>query len=184
MTTNRKLRLVVTDRCHNACPMCCNNRFDLSTLPIVEHWDYDEIMITGGEPMLFPNEVYHLLSTLRQQAEYTSFTPKLYLYTALPKMSGYAGYYHFVNILDKLDGVVVTPHTVKDVEEFKRINAQILCAKDRFREKSLRLNIFPEVKKYLEAVDLSVWQIKEIQWIKDCPVPDGEDLRRINQLIR
>lgn len=117
--TNRKLRLVVTAHCHNGCPMCCNNRFDLSELPVVSRWDYDEIMITGGEPMLFPNEIYNLLSTLRKLAQYTPVSPKLYLYTALPKMSGYAGYYHFVNILDKLDGVVVTPHTRKDAEELR-----------------------------------------------------------------
>ncbi len=178
---NRKLRLVVTDRCHNSCPMCCNNRFDLSALPIVEHWNYDEIMLTGGEPMLFPNQIYNLIYTLRDQSQYLQSEPKLYLYTALPKMGPL---YDFIDILDLLDGVVVTPHTKKDAEDFKFANAKILSLKDRFAHKSLRLNIFPEVKPYLEGIDLSMWQIKEMQWIKDCPVPEGEDLRRINNLFR
>ena len=25
---NKKLRLLVTAKCHNKCPMCCNNQFD------------------------------------------------------------------------------------------------------------------------------------------------------------
>lgn len=26
---NKKLRLLVTAKCHNKCPMCCNNQFRL-----------------------------------------------------------------------------------------------------------------------------------------------------------
>lgn len=29
--------------------------------------------------------------------------------------------------------------------------------------------------------DLSGGQVKDIHWIKDCPVPEGEDFRRINE---
>ena len=49
-----KLRLLVTTKCPNKCPMCCNNSWDFSKLPVVEHFNYKEIMITGGEPLLFP----------------------------------------------------------------------------------------------------------------------------------
>lgn len=28
-----------------------------------------------------------------------------------------------------------------------------------------------------------MWKVKDMQWIKDCPVPEGEDLRRINTLF-
>ena len=44
-----KLRLLVTTKCPNKCPMCCNNSWDFSKLPVVEHFNYKEIMITGGE---------------------------------------------------------------------------------------------------------------------------------------
>lgn len=46
-----KLRLLVTTKCPNKCPMCCNNSWDFSKLPVVEHFNYKEIMITGGEPL-------------------------------------------------------------------------------------------------------------------------------------
>lgn len=32
-----KLRLLVTTKCPNKCPMCCNNSWDFSKLPVVEH---------------------------------------------------------------------------------------------------------------------------------------------------
>ena len=51
-----KLRLLVTTKCPNKCPMCCNNSWDFSKLPVVEHFNYKEIMITGGEPLLFPGK--------------------------------------------------------------------------------------------------------------------------------
>ncbi len=51
-----KLRLLVTTKCPNKCPMCCNNSWDFSKLPVVEHFNYKEIMITGGEPLLFPEK--------------------------------------------------------------------------------------------------------------------------------
>ena len=51
MERNKKLRLLVTEKCHNKCPMCCNNQFDIEKIPVVDRFDYDEISITGGEPL-------------------------------------------------------------------------------------------------------------------------------------
>ena len=186
MTPNRKLRLVVTGRCHNSCPMCCNNRFDLSKLPVVQHWDYDEIMITGGEPLLFSSRVLDLIIAIKNQATYTGKNPKIYLYTALPGKTCWMAFnlIHFNLILSHIDGIVVTPHTTDDLQNFIRINNWLLRF-NRHSVKSLRLNLFPEVKRLLpEDTDLSLWKIKDMQWIKDCPVPEGEDLQRINHLFK
>ncbi len=62
---NKKLRLLVTTRCPNKCPMCCNNLWDFDKLPIVDRWNYEEIMITGGEPLLFGDELPILISSIR-----------------------------------------------------------------------------------------------------------------------
>lgn len=49
-----------------------------------------------------------------------------------------------------------------------------------FDGKSMRLNLFPDIKKALpDNINLSKWQIKEIEWIKDCPVPKGEDVSEL-----
>lgn len=100
--------------CPNKCPMCCNNQFDFSKLPVVDRWNYDEIMITGGEPLLFT---------------------------------------------DTLVGVLISI----DV--------------------SLRLNLFPDMKALLpKDIDLSLWKVKDMEWVENCPVPEGEDFRRIANL--
>lgn len=33
---NKKLRLLVTTKCNNKCPMCCNKQFNFDKLPIVD----------------------------------------------------------------------------------------------------------------------------------------------------
>lgn len=170
---NTKLRLVVTAKCHNRCPMCCNNRFDLNELPVMDRWNYDEIMLTGGEPMLFPDEVVNIATTIRKVAICMGGNPKVYLYTALPDAE------KFLATLWYIDGAVVTPHTAKDVAEFVKLNNDLPAN----HGKSLRLNLFPEVS-LPDGIDLSKWEVKQIQWVKDCPVPEGEDLRRINQLFK
>lgn len=54
---------------------------------------------------------------------------------------------------------------------------------DFAKGKSLRLNLFADMKLLLpEHIDLSLWNIKEMEWVKDCPVPQGEDFRRIKEL--
>lgn len=180
---NNKLRLVVTALCHNRCSMCCNNRFDLNELPVVDRWDYDEVMLTGGEPMLFPGEVVNLIHTIRKAAACKGKNPKIYMYTAMPQADDVttmgAGKGDLLDVLPMLDGVVVTPHTFFDIYEFEDMNKR-LC-KDSIHGKSLRLNLFPEIT-LPDGIDLSAWQVKEMRWVKDCPVPTGEDFRRINQL--
>lgn len=62
-----KLRLLVTTKYPNKCPMCCNNSWDFSKLPVVEHFNYKEIMITGGEPLLFPEKLANLAESIKTQ---------------------------------------------------------------------------------------------------------------------
>lgn len=176
---NKKLRLVVTAECHNKCPMCCNNRLDLSELPVVDRWDYDEIMITGGEPSLFSQETLELIESIRTLHKVSGWDSKIFVYTAI------ASAWQTCDIILASDGIVATPHTEADLKRFCELNAMLLRQRYVTEGKSLRLNLFPEVKKLLpHDMDLSLWKIKEMQWIKDCPVPDGEDLRRINELLK
>lgn len=77
-----------------------------------------------------------------------------------------------------------TPHSGRDVQQFLKLN-DVLKLHLRFNElrPSLRLNLFKNIKKMLpEDIDLSLWQVKDIEWVKDCPVPKGEDFRRLPTL--
>lgn len=176
---NKKLRLVVTEKCHNKCPMCCNNRFDLKAIPVVDRFDYDEISITGGEPMLYPDKVAEIADTLRKAAKIVGANPKIWLYTSkLNPMT-------FRMIAKYIDGVCYTPHNAVEVAMFKAVNRMLLrsevgVGKEGF---SLRLNLFKEQAKALKKENLSLWKVKDMVWIKDCPIPEGEDFRRISNLL-
>ena len=180
---NKKLRLLVTTKCPNKCSMCCNNSWDFDKLPVVDRWNYDEIMITGGEPLLYPRNLFHLIKSIKFISEVEAGnTPKIYVYTA---------YCHcnIVNMLNstymnfRADGIVLTPHKSEDIDAFIHTNEFLLQYKSRYKNVSLRLNLFPDMKALLpKDIDLSLWQVKDMEWIKDCPVPEGEDFRRIANL--
>lgn len=172
-----KLRLLVTTKCPNKCPMCCNNSWDFSKLPVIEHFNYKEIMITGGEPLLFPEKLSNLAESIRtvQKLAYGN-KGKLFLYTALADM--------LPNYIRYFDGVVYTPHSANDVHSLLKANNFLLDYKDELMEsKSLRLNLFPDIKKHIpDNTNLSLWKVKDMQWIKDCPVPADEEFKRVAEL--
>lgn len=183
-TRNKKLRLVVTEKCHNKCPLCCNNRFDLSQLPVVDRWDYEEIMITGGEPLLFADRVVDLASSITALQNAMGINPsRLYLYTSLP--AEIDGWSNLSWVAYWFNGICITPHTKRDVETFIDTISSTTFARLLANRCSMRLNLFADVRKLIEDsdIDLSDWKIKHMEWIKDCPVPEGEDLRRINNLF-
>lgn len=179
-TDNKKLRLLLTTKCPNKCPMCCNNSWDFSKLPVVERWNYEQIMFTGGEPLLFPARVSNFANSVKEivKVQY-GYTPKIYVYTAVcDSLQLCLGLKH-------LDGVVLTPHNRSDVNKFLAFNDSLLNNPyyKGFEEKSLRLNLFKNIKEMIpEGTDLSLWQVKDMEWVKDCPVPEGEDFRRISSL--
>lgn len=176
---NKKLRLLVTTKCPNKCPMCCNNSWDFSSLPVVDRWDYEEIMITGGEPLLHINKLLEVVQHIRSIARLSGNTPKIYVYTSESIL------HNFLRVLHKVDGIVLTLHKKKDIDLFVNLNNHLLkyWKEMPYEDKSIRLNLFADMKLLLpEHIDLSLWNIKEMEWVKDCPVPQGEDFRRIKEL--
>lgn len=185
---NKKLRLLVTAKCHNKCPMCCNNQFDFEKIPVVDRLDYDEISITGGEPLLpdcngktmwLAHGIRNVFRTLGIPA------PRLFLYTA------WVDYRTLRNRSYDFDGICLTLHSKLDVVKFVEMNDVMLRHKKyRWNDNgfnpdcSLRLNLFADMKALLpKDNDLSMWKVKDMEWVKDCPVPEGEDFRRIKELF-
>lgn len=172
-----KLRLLVTTKYPNKCPMCCNNSWDFSKLPVVEHFNYKEIMITGGEPLLFPEKLANLAESIKtvQKLAYGN-KGKLFLYTALADM---------LPIISDTSMELFTLHILLMIFiVYWRPIIFLLDYKDELMEsKSLRLNLFPDIKKHIpDNTDLSLWKVKDMQWIKDCPVPADEEFKRVAEL--
>ena len=99
----KKLRLLFTHECNRACKMCSNKYWDVNNLPTVEHFNYDEILITGGEPLLFIQRLIGLITAIRVVSD-----AKIYVYTA------WTGFVDLNNLLKYVDGIALTFHEKND----------------------------------------------------------------------
>lgn len=161
------LKLLVTKKCLKNCPGCCNKDWDLDALPNVKHFNYDQILITGGEPLLFLPQLLDLCIKIREKSD-----TKIYIYTAMT--DGLLILYPFV------DGFTITIHKQSDVIPFM-IFSRILnnFKKSPWLSKSLRLNVF----KGIQLEKPAHWKVREnIEWKKNCPLPKNEVFYRLKNL--
>lgn len=164
-----KLRLILFEDCNRNCDGCCNKDWDIKNLPLCNDFrGYDLIMLTGGEPMLRPETIIYAIGQISLQTK-----APIILYTALLEDKEMLR-----NILHLVDGITVTLHEPEDIRPFLEFD-QYYTGNDHL---SYRLNIFEGVRQ----VDYSPrWQVKkDITWIKDCPLPEGEVLMRFNPELR
>jgi hypothetical protein len=169
----KKLRLLITDKCNRKCPGCCNNDWDLNKPPKCKSFKgYDEIILTGGEPLLLD---YMMLKVIYWNImETANKKVKIYLYTAYTK-----NITKFCNILfELLDGITLTLHEQKDVPGFIKLDKRLRKVTNLFDARSMRLKVFKGVD--LTDIDLSGWKVqKDMVWVKDCPLPKDEIFMRI-----
>ena len=173
----KKLRLLLTSDCNRNCEGCCNKDWDLDSLPVcTDYSGYNEIMITGGEPMLYPEKIRECTSKIWGSISLKwdnifKKSPCVYLYTAWTKRP--------IELIDLLmvrwiDGLTLTLHNQDDVNGFENLNERLMVYKFKY---SLRLNVFKGVD--LSGIDLSLWKVKDnIEWIKDCLLPEDEVFMR------
>lgn len=163
----KKLRLLITEKCNRNCEGCCNKEWDLSSLPICTSFDgYDEIKLTGGEPLLKPSILIDVIAKIRHDNPLA----KIFLYTANTYDDTLLAF------IDLVDGMTYTIHEQKDVQYFLDFN-DCLINSDKY--KSLRLNIFKGVE-LPEDVNLSYWKVSMNRvWTKNCPLPNGEVFMRL-----
>ena len=167
-----KLRLMTTLNCNRHCVGCCNNDWDFNKVSYCETYDgYDEILLTGGEPLLYPHRIIRLCADIRAQTD-----TKIYLYTAICD-------YTLQAIIPFVDGICLTLHTRDDLKNF--IEFDRICRPSLVRNKSMRLNVFEEagsVSKYW-PIRNTFWKVKEdMEWIKNCPLPVNEVLMLDNMI--
>ncbi len=157
----RILRLLLFSACNRACPGCCNNQWDLDALPVAADFrGYDMILLTGGEPMLNPRLVAATAHRIRCQTD-----ASIILYTAKPE--------RLPEVMPFLDGVTVTLHEQADVPTFRRAAAKL--------NGSRRVNVF----KGVNVPDMPGWTMKRnMEWIEDCPLPEGEVFMRLSDRDR
>lgn len=172
----KTLRLLVTKDCNRSCDGCCNKQFDLHNLGVINNPNYynqfNQIIITGGEPLLFPSETLRLVSNLKQltNADIILYTAKIDDFSIITK------------ILDHIDGITITLHNQRDTILFHQLDAHMFELERMYgKNKSLRLNVFKGIEYYTSPL----WQVKNnIEWIEDCPLPENEVFMRIEHLFK
>ena len=171
----RKLRLLVTDTCNRKCPQCCNNKYDLDALPMVETFaGFDEILLTGGEPMLDSYLVNRISSTIRMENK----KAKIYMYTAKTDFP----HALLITLLLYLDGLTITLHEQDDVYNFVDFIMMLHKIYGVSVPRSLRVSIFKgvNIKPHKALIKCYGWKIKDnLTWQKECPLPKGEVFMRL-----
>jgi organic radical activating enzyme len=167
----KTLRLIYTPICNRSCPGCCNKDFDLPNLPRPDHFNYEEIFITGGEPLLFLDEVIGFIKALRLITK-----AKIYIYTAFIAMDNPT---ILLKAIKVSDGITLTIHEKRDWIHFLQFENVTKNRIDLFDGKSLRLNIFKEVEANVSLIS-DKWKVKNnIEWIVNCPLPPNEVLMKV-----
>lgn len=167
-------RLIWTFDCNRACPGCCNNSMDnMQQAKVISSLDsltsYREILITGGEPLLYPLQLLNFITQIRKANE----KAKVYLYTAKINIR------YMKDVIRAVDGIHYTLHadaTPDDVWGFHIFQAMIDC--DEFKSKSFRAYIDNKCQ-YPVEITPSPWTRLECKgWVDNgnCPVPANEDL--------
>ena len=176
----QKLRLLVTNKCTRNCAGCCNNDVKPSGAIYIEDlkkidWTiYEKILITGGEPLLFPKQTRDLILSIKKQDPASQIT----LYTAIFPVICWDD---MVTIFENLDGVTFTIHDVDGIRSFIRLNKFWLDRPELNTKISKRLNIFCDVP--LFPLNCYGWDVKFIEWIKNCPLPEDEIFLRLDKLF-
>lgn len=165
----RTARVIVTYKCNRNCPGCCNSKlFNVRKVNnISELKDYEEVVLTGGEPMLFADSLLKLIKELRRQNR----IQKIFLYTACMEMDNYT------KILNQLDGITVTLHaeaTDNDIRNLKYMS-------EKLYGEYLDMRLFIDKRVYdkydLSNICMKTWDVvRKLQWKEKCEPAENEDL--------
>ena len=171
----KKLRLLVTKECPLSCSGCCNNDWDLDNLGVFDTKtaaDYSLIMITGGEPLLYPDRLIALITDIR-----TRSCAQIIIYTSTYKIDD------LIKVLGVCDGITITLHNQEQIPTFYKLHNNLLRYGYEHKSKSLRLNVFDGVGIMMPPEIYRHWQVKDgIKWVKDCPLPENELFLRLPNL--
>lgn len=167
-------RLITTFKCIRSCSYCMNtadNGWIIKNhgnplIHIDQLLEFDEVCITGGEPLTNPEQVLQIVEYLRCHKP----SIKIYLYTTMyNEMLAW-------EILPLIDGVHYTLHAPFSSLDQQRFAKFQLVAKE-FPKKSFRLMISQEIDTAIPPIIPKVWsRIESKPWLLDCELPKHETL--------
>jgi hypothetical protein len=131
--------------------------------------DYHTIAITGGEPMLYPQQLIAWIKRYRALEDYFDLDrTNLILYTAFTKDRDM-----LFKVLELVDSMTITLHNQDDVSPFEVFNMKLENTGPY--DKSLRLSIFGDL--VMHNKPLPLWNtMKNRVALDQCPVPEDDML--------
>lgn len=161
-----KLRLLLWRDCVRSCKHCPNALLeDPPQLDWNEIEGYDEIILTGGEPLMYPGALNIVLREINAMRKDTSH---LFLYTAMPSPAD-----ALIEAASQVSGVTLTVYNSKRMRD-----AWVAMA--RMRDAGLQLTNRLITFKDVNLPDwVEGWEHVVREYVKDCKLPDDEDFRRL-----
>jgi len=161
----KSARVIITFDCPRKCENCCNKSKSIIDSAIhIKHAyelsEFDEIMITGGEPMLYPKLVSKFISE-------TSPGQKLLLYAAMyaPDLTW------MVDLFDGIQYSIHSPASKDDIDGFMSFQDAIIG-----KHGSYRLHVDANINTSIPIIP-GLWKrISATNMIVDSPLPENETL--------
>ena len=172
-------RIVTTWDCNRNCPGCCNETLHRPDSCSSDRFrEFDKFVITGGEPMLYPDGLYRLL-----MSQIPIDRPK-YLQTAFIDTDKIE-HREIIELINGINYTIHHPATPRDIAMLKRLS-QYLSLKPELNLSS-RLIIdereWDNVMNDKELQDILAnsltqpWlKIVRLEWKDNCPLPQNEEL--------
>ncbi len=155
-------RIIMTFKCDKACPGCANTYGSVMgkaqpLYSVRQLKNYKNLVISGGEPMLYPERTLKLVQVLKKWVPQA----KLFLYTAYYRNAG-----DIEKILPYIDGVNYTVHkeaNEKDIKEFYEFQQAI----KKFPNKNFRLYVDAAIGDKVK-IDQDAWdRAKVAPWMTE-----------------
>ena len=162
ITKETSLHLLVTAKCNNNCPLCCNREYNLLEIPVVQVEELAKagtLCITGGEPLIFTDQVKHLLRNYKYMVG-SSNPKKVYIYTTGRNMT--------LDVLEDLilywDNPLVSGFSIgpKSYQDWKQIEWLVEEHHDTMSKLNNRLYLFPEWEQTFKDINKENPDISEI----------------------
>ena len=143
ITKETSLHLLVTAKCNNNCPLCCNREYNLLDIPVVQVDELSKagtLCITGGEPLMFVDQVEHLVENYKYMVG-SSSPKKIYIYT-----TGRSLTYDALSNLVFLKNPLISGFSIgpKSYQDWRQIECLAQEDSDRMFKLNNRLYVFPE----------------------------------------
>ena len=165
-------RVIITFDCSKHCSYCVNKyNYIMKQAIKINDLDklkgFDEIVITGGEPMLDPQTTLAILKDI------WSIEPDInkYMYTALYS-------YELTELIEYLNGITYTIHGLFNMDDLESFTKFQEFTRYYNKDKSYRLAISPTIERPIMIYPYLWKEIKIKDWKEEgrCKIPEHETL--------